>query len=103
MMEWIEERIIEHTQPSPSEVRIKHDYTPGNHTRSALDNSLVCVPDERCHTKPVHYLWGTKKQLWESILAEMQDAVRTADLYFVYFLWVSVCGLFVSSVGDFFF
>ena len=74
-LEWIREKIIAYTQPSPSEVKCKHVYGPGNHARSDADGSLVCLKPDLCSCMPIHYLMGTKKQLYEVIMAEMADAV----------------------------
>ena len=73
---WIQERIMFHTQPSPCEMKWKHDYSPGNHTRSDADHSLVCVKPELCSRMPVRYLICTKRKLYDDIMAEMEEAVR---------------------------
>lgn len=77
-LDWIRQRITFHTQPSPSEVKWKHDYGPGNHTRSDTDGSLVCLRPELCSCMPVRYLLGTKAQLYDVIMGEMAEAVSSA-------------------------
>lgn len=75
-LRWIQDRIDFHTQPSPCDVKTKHDHTLGNHVRSDTDNSWVCKFLDRCSTKPVRYLMGSKLQLYMVIMKEMAEAVR---------------------------
>ncbi|CAN0357792.1 unnamed protein product [Ectocarpus sp. 6 AP-2014] len=71
---WIVERIIFHTQPSPCLVKTEHDYDTGNHRRSEADNSLVCVYPARCKTESVRYLMGTKLQLYQTVMKDLDQA-----------------------------
>lgn len=68
--------IIERTQPSPCETRTKHDYSsPGNHTRSEVDNSIVCMKSGRCVTEGVRYMRGTKLDLFNCCVGDLQPLV----------------------------
>lgn len=77
-MALIRESIIRHTQPSPCQSVTDHDFTPGNHSRSCADNSLVCNYPERCITESVRYIIGTRLDLFRACLHDLAMAVRLA-------------------------
>ena len=67
--------INDNTQPSPSETRTNHDFSPGLHRRSSVDRSLECLQPERCPTEGTRFLLGTVGHLHETVCKAMADAV----------------------------
>lgn len=70
------ESIDENTQPSPCATRTLHDWTPGNHSRSQEDNSIVCLYEDKCKTANEKYVLGTRDDLYRVALSDVQVQVR---------------------------
>ncbi|CAM9447743.1 unnamed protein product, partial [Hapterophycus canaliculatus] len=68
----IQESIHERTQPSPCAEATDHNFGPGNHSRSVVDGSLVCIRPDLCRKEAIRYIMGTKLDLYHECMADLQ-------------------------------
>lgn len=71
----VKEFIINRTQPSPCYSVTKHNFEPGNHSRSEADGSLICKHPDLCPTAGVRYMTETKVELWRNCMGDLKAAV----------------------------
>ena len=69
--------IHDNTQPSPCDMKIKHDFAPGLHKRSLIDGSLECQQPERCQRQGVRFLLGSVTDLHSKVSESLSKAVRS--------------------------
>eukprot|EP00903_Cladosiphon_okamuranus_P017597 g16208.t1 len=73
------ESIDYHTQPSPNLQKTNHVRQSGFHVKSEADNSLRCVQKEACQTISARYIIGTKADLYNSAMEDLEAAVLSKE------------------------